>query len=124
MLRLRDEARMTLHAYMTLYQSGTALGFKKSTKIEQGKGLMTEKIEFLERENRILRQEVSGSGDHGLMTFPLQIANIKGEIQMTEKNYQDRRNSDIKQRNEELNFYRRTNQQLKSQIESIQSLAK
>lgn len=58
MLRLRDEARMTLHAYMTLYQAGTALGFKKSTKIELDKAVKTEKIESLERENKMLRQEV------------------------------------------------------------------
>lgn len=59
-----------------------------------------------------------------MIRFSLQIANIKGEIEMVEKNYQDKRNSDVKQRNEELNFYRRTNQQLKAQIESIQSPSK
>ena len=49
---------------------------------------------------------------------------MKVKIQMTEKNWQERRKLEEKQKNEELNFYRRTNQQLKSQIESIQTPAK
>ena len=73
MLRLRDEARMTLHAYMvssvliiislnthllqTLYESSTALGFRKSTQIETGKEIKMEKMETLIRENRELKQE-------------------------------------------------------------------
>ena len=52
---------MTLHAYMTLYESSTALGFKKSTKIEQGKEARMERVESLERENAKLKQEVTNT---------------------------------------------------------------
>ena len=63
MLRLRDELRMTLHAYQTLYEASTALGFKKSTSIEAGKEIMTGKMKSLERENMTLKQEVTIKGN-------------------------------------------------------------
>ena len=72
-IRIRDEARMTLHAYMvrdscnsslwkvllkTLYESSTALGFKRSDTIDQGKYNLLETIQNLELTNRKLKQEV------------------------------------------------------------------
>ena len=83
-----------------------------------------EKMETLIRENRELKQEGSKKVVVVWLRISLQIENMKVKIQMTEKNWQERRKSEEKQKNEELNFYRRTNQQLKSQIESIQTPAK
>ena len=108
----------------TLYESSTALGFRKSTKIETGKEIQMEKMETLIRENRELKQEGGKKVVVVWLRISLQIENMKVKIQMTEKNWQERRKSEEKQKNEELNFYRRTNQQLKSQIESIQTPAK
>ena len=82
------------------------------------------KMETLIRENRELKQEGGKKGVVVWLRISLQIENMKVKIQMTEKNWQERRKSEEKQKNEELNFYRRTNQQLKSQIESIQTPAK
>ena len=36
MLRVRDELRMTLMAYQTLYESSIAFGIRKALKAEQG----------------------------------------------------------------------------------------
>lgn len=83
-----------------------------------------EKMETLIRENRELKQEGGKKVVVVWLRISLQIENMKVKIQMTEKNWQERRKSEEKQKNEELNFYRRTNQQLKSQIESIQTPAK
>ena len=82
------------------------------------------KMETLIRENRELKQEGGKKVVVVWLRISLQIENMKVKIQMTEKNWQERRKSEEKQKNEELNFYRRTNQQLKSQIESIQTPAK
>ncbi len=35
MLRVRDELRMTLHAYQTLYESSIAFGVRKALQAEQ-----------------------------------------------------------------------------------------
>ena len=83
-----------------------------------------EKMETLIRENKELKQEGGKKVVVVWLRISLQIENMKVKIQMTEKNWQERRKSEEKQKNEELNFYRRTNQQLKSQIESIQTPAK
>jgi dynein light intermediate chain len=39
MLRVRDELRMTLMAYQTLYESSIAFGIRKALKAEQGEKL-------------------------------------------------------------------------------------
>jgi len=109
LLRLRDESRMTLHAYTTLYESSTALGFKKSISIEQGKHEMFQKMRELEQ---------------GKFKLDDEIANLKIKIQMVEKKAKEEREVDRKQRKEELNFFKRTNQQLKSQIEAIMTPGK
>ena len=38
MLRVRDELKMTLMAYQTLYESSIAFGIRKALKAEQGEG--------------------------------------------------------------------------------------
>ena len=49
---------------------------------------------------------------------------MKIKIQMTESKGLEHRELDKKFKKEELNFFRRTNQQLKSQIESIMTPSK
>lgn len=109
LLRVRDEARMTLHAYMTLYESSTALGFKKSNNVEAGKEDMVRKIDNLVERNNKLKHEIN---------------NLRFKIQMTERKSKENREIDKKFKKEELNFFRRTNQQLKSQIEAIMTPGK
>ena len=59
-----------------------------------------------------------------LNSYVYQIANLKIKIQMVEKKTKEEREVDRKQRKEELNFFKRTNQQLKSQIEAIMTPGK
>lgn len=59
-----------------------------------------------------------------LISYVYQIANLKIKIQMVEKKTKEEREVDRKQRKEELNFFKRTNQQLKSQIEAIMTPGK
>ena len=59
-----------------------------------------------------------------MISYVYQIANLKIKIQMVEKKTKEEREVDRKQRKEELNFFKRTNQQLKSQIEAIMTPGK
>ena len=61
---------------------------------------------------------------NALLVYMCQIANLKIKIQMVEKKAKEEREVDRKQRKEELNFFKRTNQQLKSQIEAIMTPGK
>lgn len=44
LLRVRDEIRMTIAAYQTLYESSVAFGMRKALQAEQGKSDMEKKV--------------------------------------------------------------------------------
>ncbi len=46
LLRVRDEIRMTIAAYQTLYESSVAFGMRKALMAEQGKADMEKKVIF------------------------------------------------------------------------------
>lgn len=47
LLRVRDEIRMTIAAYQTLYESSVAFGMRKALQAEQGKADMERKVKKL-----------------------------------------------------------------------------
>merc|ERR1719387_2000511 len=59
LLRVRDEIRMTIAAYQTLYESSIAFGMRKALQAEQGKADMEKKIEELEEEKKDLERQVN-----------------------------------------------------------------
>ena len=46
LLRVRDEIRMTIAAYQTLYESSVAFGMRKALQAEQGKAELDKKVAF------------------------------------------------------------------------------
>merc|ERR1712091_787445 len=58
LLRVRDEIRMTIAAYQTLYESSVAFGMRKALQAEQGKSDMEAKIKSLESEKSDLERQV------------------------------------------------------------------
>ena len=53
MLRVRDELKMTLISYQTLYESSIAFGIRKALKAEQG-----EEISILFSENIVFQEKL------------------------------------------------------------------
>nr|AAB69193.1 axonemal dynein light chain [Homo sapiens] len=100
----RDEIRMTIAAYQTLYESSVAFGMRKALQAEQGKSDMERKIAELETEKRDLERQVNEQ---------------KAKCEATEKRESERRQVEEKKHNEEIQFLKRTNQQLKAQLEGI-----
>jgi len=45
LLRVRDEIRMTIAAYQTLYESSVAFGMRKALQAEQGKSDMERQVQ-------------------------------------------------------------------------------
>jgi len=109
LLRVRDELRMTLHAYQTLYESSIAFGIRKALQAEQGKTDMETKISKLEEDKAGLEKEVS---------------DLKRSCEMIEKRAAEQKVADEKNHADEINFLKRTNQQLKAQLEGIISQKK
>ncbi|KAF6029581.1 DNALI1 [Bugula neritina] len=104
LLRVRDEIRMTIAAYQTLYESSVAFGMRKALQAEQGKADMEKKIAELEQDKRDLERQVN---------------ELKARCEQIEKRAAELRQVEEKKHSEELQFLKRTNAQLKNQLEGI-----
>jgi len=104
LLRVRDEINMTLAAYQTLYQSSVAFGMRKALQAEQGKHEMLETIDTLESEKLNLERAV---------------ADLKAKCEAIERREAERRQQDDKKHQDEIQFLKRSVQQLKQQLEGI-----
>ena len=58
LVRVRDEIKMTIQAYQTLYESSIAYGMRKALQAEQNKAEMLLKIQSIEDECGYLEDEV------------------------------------------------------------------
>ena len=59
LLRVRDEIRMTIASYQTLYESSIAFGMRKALQSEQSKVDMQEQIKALEEECKELELQTN-----------------------------------------------------------------
>jgi dynein light intermediate chain len=109
LLRVRDEIRMTIAAYQTLYESSIAFGMRKALMAEQRKAEMEAKIKHLETDKKDLERQVQ---------------ELINRCDATEKREQERRALDEKKHAEEVEFLKKTNDQLKSNLESLLSTPK
>merc|ERR1712193_455819 len=96
LLRVRDEIRMSIAAYQTLYESSVAFGMRKALQAEQGKTDMEKKIVDLDEEKHELEKQVN---------------ELKAKCDAIEKREAERRQVEEKKHSEEIQFLKRTNQQ-------------
>lgn len=57
-MRVRDELKMTISAYQTLYKSAVAFGMRKQIQAEKGKDELEEKIKKMETRKKELLEKV------------------------------------------------------------------
>lgn len=104
LLRVRDELRMTIQAYQTLYESSIAYGMRKALQAEQWKAETDVRIKALTEECENLRKEVD---------------QLEQEIEDIEINERDREEKAAKIHFEEVEFKKKTNQRLKESLETL-----
>ncbi|XP_071325307.1 axonemal dynein light intermediate polypeptide 1 [Trachinotus anak] len=104
LLRVRDEIQMTIAAYQTLYESSVAFGIRKALQAELGKADMEQRISDLENEKKALMGQLNEQ---------------KAKCDAVEKRENERRQLEEKKHAEEVQSLKRTNQQLKTQLEGI-----
>jgi len=104
LLRVRDEIRMTIKAYRTLYESSVAFGMRKALHAEQGKAELIEKVKKLEKENKIQERKLQES---------------KAQMEAVEKRENERRKADEKKYKEDIDFLKRQAQQYRTELEKI-----
>jgi dynein light intermediate chain len=89
LLRVRDEARMTISAYETLYESSIAYGVRKALIAEQRKIDLDQKLKELQSNKRDLQQQVE---------------NLKNTIEMTQQRALEKREQEEKLHAEEVSI--------------------
>ena len=104
LLRVRDELRMTIAAYQTLYESSVAFGMRKALQTEQGKAEMEQRIQQLEAENKELERQVN---------------EMKLKCEAIEKRENERRQAEEKKHKEEVEYLTRHSKQLKEQLNAF-----
>ncbi|KAG5345515.1 IDLC protein, partial [Acromyrmex charruanus] len=101
LLRVRDEIKMTLAAYQTLYQSSIAFGMRKALQAEQGKEDLINTAEELKLQKSELEKIV---------------AELQLKYDQSEKRSTELREAEEKKHMEEVQFLKKTNMQLKVKI--------
>jgi dynein light intermediate chain, axonemal len=109
LLRVRDEARMTMSAYETLYESSVAYGVRKALVAEQRKLDLDAQIKGFQSSKRDLAQQVDS---------------LKSAIDATLGRAAEKREIEEKAHAEEVDRLLKTNEQLKASLETMLSAPK
>jgi dynein light intermediate chain len=106
LVRVRDEIRMTIQAYQTLYESSIAFGMRKALQAEQRKTEMNNRIKTLEGEVSELQRQVQ---------------NLENEIARIEKEEEANQEKEEKAHKEDVEFLKKANMKYKEELERILS---
>lgn len=109
LLRVRDEARMTIAAYETLYESSIAYGIRKALMAEHRRMELEAKLKDLTNTKKELLNQVQS---------------LQTSIDSTSVRTQEKREADEKNHLEEVERVQRTNEQLKTTLEGLLSAPK
>ena len=103
LLRVRDEIRMSIAAYQTLYQSSVTFGTRKQLQSEQGKA-ETEQM-LAEQEEQKKQREAA-------------VVELKNKCDAIERRENERRQVDERKRKEEIDFLKHQQQHLDAFMKS------
>ena len=104
LLRVRDEIKMTISAYQTLYQSSVTFAMRKQLQAEHGKADLEKTIEQLEHKKTKLENKVS---------------ELKSKIDAIDKRNKERKEVEGKKRDQEIEFLRYQEQHLNKFLKSV-----
>lgn len=106
LVRVRDEIRMTIQAYQTLYESSIAYGMRKALQAEQKKAEMQNKIKQLETECTDLTKQTD---------------NLDKKIEEIEVADKEQQITEEAKHTDEVDFQKKTNQKVKEELERLLS---
>lgn len=104
MMRTRDELRMTIDAYKTLFASSVTFGIKKQLRAEEGIPELEQQVGAMVAENKQLELEAQ---------------ELRSQLEIIEKREAERRSADEKRRKEEMDFLKYQGQHLDSFLKQI-----
>lgn len=104
MLRTRDEMRMTIDAYRTLYNSSVTFGIKKQLKAEEGLPDLEAEVVKMEGEKAAQEHELK---------------ELKSKLELIEKRENERKAAEDRRRKEEIDFLKYQGQHLDSFLKQM-----
>lgn len=104
LLRVRDEMVMSMDAYEALYCSSIAFGLRKALQSQEGKEKLVEYVAQLEKDKENMENIIS---------------EMKLRAEQNERRNTELRAAEEKKHAEEIAFLKKTNAQLKAQLEGI-----
>lgn len=104
LLRCRDEIRMTLDAYKTLYDSSVTFGVRKQMESEAGMTELEEHVEKLKAQKKDCQNKV---------------IELNNKVEILEKRADDKRKLQEKKNKEELDFMKYQGQHLDAFLKSV-----
>lgn len=104
LLRVRDELRMSIAAYQTLYESSVAFGMRKALSTEQGKSDMEATI---------------ASQEERMAELERREAEWRAKCEAIEKREAERREAEDKKHAEQIAYLTRANKLLKQQLDKF-----
>ena len=104
LLRIRDEIAMSMEAYETLYCSSVAFGMRKALQAQEEKEKLRDRVKNLEAEKEALEEVIN---------------DMKIKSEQNDRRNSELRASEEKKFAEEVAFLKKTNLQLKAQLEGI-----
>ena len=104
LLRVRDEIKMTIASYQTLYESAILFGIKKQLQAEAGKEELKKRKEELEEKKRKLTEK------------KIQLEN---KLKAFDKQVEERKQIENAKREEEIKFLKEQNENLEKFLNSI-----
>merc|ERR1712039_804530 len=104
LLRVRDEIRMTICAYQSLYESSIAFGMRKALQAEQRRNQYGKRSKDLVSANRKLKEEVE---------------ELDSKIAQIEKNESERSEAEERKHKEEVEVLKKMNAAKKEQLETM-----
>ncbi|CAG0922627.1 unnamed protein product [Notodromas monacha] len=107
LLRARDELKMTLAAYQTLFESSCAFGIRKTLQVpkaREGREELERRVESLEDEKLKLLEECD---------------RLRGQLENAQRLHEEQRAVEADSHKKKIEFYQHKVQQIKNQLEAI-----
>ncbi len=104
LLRVRDESRMTLDAYKTLYESSVTFGVKKQLQAEHGMAELEAKVAELSDHKKVLEAQVLA---------------LRSRLEVAERRQTEKKSLDEKRRADELAYLKHQTKHLDAFLKSL-----
>merc|ERR1712151_1449284 len=104
LLRVRDEIRMTMGAYQSLYESSIAFGMRKALQAEQRRNEYSAKLRALTGDNKRLKNEVE---------------DLEKRIADIERTEAERRDAEERKHKEDVEAHKKQNASKKDALEQM-----